>query len=518
MFAYTTALAVHFRQRMTTVLFCLLLAALGKGSWDLVWRIAYEWYRPYGGDAMLFAAMGRAIVNGLTPYVDLFENKPPGIFLLAALSLRFFNTLILGRVLQIIAIFLVPLVAVFADIGSYKHAIRKSDQWMDRLIVLLFGIVLATLTSRWAGSFYPESFGILFSLFYIAWFVTARTDGWAALLLGGVFIAGAAGFKEVFLFSLLAIALVLSKTRREFFMRFCLPLGIATAAGAFVLLILGYLVPYITVYVPYLLRWHDDIVILLNPEADPLWLRGFPLQSFWKNAASVSVVFPLLLVFLWSVILVQASSLWKTRKAILAPCVLLGATYSAVLAGQMAGGKSHHFAVLLPFFLAILLRAMLTGAWSRIMWIRWGVILSLGAIVLPQRMAFSMNDFAEESRNLLIAEHIAEQVDFVLDNCNVDRYLRLIVSDIPELLFVRHSPLPTGLMSTRDYNNMAVTPLNRMLSQSLLDAKIALVIKGFGAHTDVHNYLQEHFTKSPPWPCAGPFDLPEEWILLFRKA
>jgi len=501
---------------MTIVLFCVLGGALGKGLVDLGWTLAYEWHRPYVADNVLFIAMGRAIVNGLTPYVDLFENKPPVIFLLAALSLRLFDTIILGRMLQILTILVIPLITGFCGYRLLQRSTEKSERWMDTLIVLLFGFVLAVLTSKWAGAFYPESFGIMFSLLYIAWFVTTRTSAWPAVLLGGMFVAGALGFKEVFLFSLLGIALVLSKSRPEFVVKFCLPLCVAVAIGALVLLVLGYLIPYITVDLSYLLRWHGDFMSLVHPEAAPFWQRGLPLSSFWHTAARVSVAFPLLIVLLWSILLMQFRSLWRTRRAIIAFCVLFGATYSAVFAGQIAGGKTHHYAVSLPFLVALLLRVMQSEAWSRIHWIRLGVVLSLCAIVLQQRTTFLMKDFAEETQRLLMAQHVAEQVDFVLDNCDVDRYLRIVVPDSPELLFVRHSPLPTGLMSTRDYNNMALPPFNRMLSQSLLDAQIVLAIKDFGVHTDVHHYLQEHFTKSP-WPCAGPFNLPEGLSLLFRK-
>lgn len=39
-------------------------------------------------DVLLYFAAGRGILNGLSPYIDIFETKPPGMFLLSALSLR----------------------------------------------------------------------------------------------------------------------------------------------------------------------------------------------------------------------------------------------------------------------------------------------------------------------------------------------------------------------------------------------------------------------------------------------
>ena len=57
----------------------------------------------------IFFSMGRAILNGLTPYEDIFETKPPGMFVMAALSLGIFRSTILANILQTLLLILPPI-------------------------------------------------------------------------------------------------------------------------------------------------------------------------------------------------------------------------------------------------------------------------------------------------------------------------------------------------------------------------------------------------------------------------
>ena len=47
----------------------------------IIWRVRIS------GDLNLYFSVGRGLLNHLQPYADLFEDKPPGIFFLSALSL-----------------------------------------------------------------------------------------------------------------------------------------------------------------------------------------------------------------------------------------------------------------------------------------------------------------------------------------------------------------------------------------------------------------------------------------------
>src|SRR3989344_214048 len=56
----------------------------------------------------IFFAMGRAILNGYTPYEDIFETKPPGLFVLAALSLGILKNTSLANIVQTLLLLVTP--------------------------------------------------------------------------------------------------------------------------------------------------------------------------------------------------------------------------------------------------------------------------------------------------------------------------------------------------------------------------------------------------------------------------
>src|SRR3989344_6822296 len=56
----------------------------------------------------IFFAMGRAILNGYTPYEDIFETKPPGLFILAALSFGILKNTSLANIVQTLLLLVTP--------------------------------------------------------------------------------------------------------------------------------------------------------------------------------------------------------------------------------------------------------------------------------------------------------------------------------------------------------------------------------------------------------------------------
>jgi hypothetical protein len=184
----------------------------------------------------------------------------------------------------------------------------------------------------------------------------------------------------------------------------------------------------------------------------------------------------------------------------------------------MAGGKAHHIAVILPFLFLLFLFVFPPYAGHHYWWLKGGVTILLCASVFMQSTIFSLADFTEDQKRHLLAKNIAKQLDFILDECDQDRYLRIAVISIPDLLYMHHSPLPSGLIPVRDYENVLIPPFNKMLSNSLLDTNIVFSYKSLGVHPDVKRYLEDHFTKTP-WPCAeGKLKFPIDLRLLFRKA
>src|SRR4051812_14363059 len=117
----------------------------------LLASIRAVWLSPIASDGAIFFALGRAILNGITPYRDLFETKPPGIFLLGSLSILF-GGVTAAKLFSVLAILIV----------------LASCVWLDRTLGLFVGTLLAVLTAVQSGGFYPEEFGAAALCIYVA--------------------------------------------------------------------------------------------------------------------------------------------------------------------------------------------------------------------------------------------------------------------------------------------------------------------------------------------------------------
>jgi hypothetical protein len=88
------------------------------------------------GDATLFAYGGRLIANGAIPYLDFWDNKPPGIFYIEALSYWLFGTTWLGPTLVQAAVHV-------ATVRAFAWAARRLAP--DRPLSRISFVVVLTL-------------------------------------------------------------------------------------------------------------------------------------------------------------------------------------------------------------------------------------------------------------------------------------------------------------------------------------------------------------------------------------
>jgi len=113
-------------------------------------------------DVNLYWTIGRGIINGILPYTGLFETKPPGIFILSALSFYFFDSTILTHIVQVLALLIIATVPLFAYI---LHSKEKSI--FGIAFSTLLGLLLALYTHERAGLVQVESFGAAFGILAI---------------------------------------------------------------------------------------------------------------------------------------------------------------------------------------------------------------------------------------------------------------------------------------------------------------------------------------------------------------
>jgi hypothetical protein len=405
-----------YRNLLWVFLVCIGSITIAKGVYELGQVLYLESQAPLD-DYFIYTTVGRGILNGLIPYVDLFETKPPGMFLLSALSLLMSGNEMLAVVLQIL--FLVALPILFIVLTLRQTEKGTPIFWKLCLAIVAFasGTLLALFLEERSGLLQTELFGSLFCIVYITTFFLKK-EGIGIDIVRSLSILGAVMMKEPFLLTLFASAILLARSRRDFIWSFLVP-GIAALAGGILLLaLLGYLQAYIEIYLPTMLgnrfQAGGDAPLFLRA----LWVRRllsnvteywnsplfgyvllalcalFPLleRSVSKRGMILGAIFGLVLLllshvnfsllhvlyilhyhiptrdlFFWQllgvcvllllVIIFLSRQLSQESKQLVSRffIVLLG-IFSVTMAIGMPGGyNDYHFAFAVPFFAALLL-------------------------------------------------------------------------------------------------------------------------------------------------------------------
>ncbi len=102
-------------------------------------------------DTNIYWAVGRGIVNGIPPYAGLFEIKPPGIFVLSALSFYFFDSPILTHIAQVFVLLIIAIIPLLAYI---LHSKEKS--MFGVAFSVLLGMLLALYCDERSGQVEAE--------------------------------------------------------------------------------------------------------------------------------------------------------------------------------------------------------------------------------------------------------------------------------------------------------------------------------------------------------------------------
>jgi hypothetical protein len=191
-------------------IFGVLAAAIAKGAFDLgrlLWFYATQ--NPINWDTLVYLTIGRGILNGIKPYVGLYEMKPPGIFLISALSLALTGDPRFGLWLQMIGH---VLTVALIGWGTWKlsHGAVARHRLMLTLAGMAFGFVVALYAESRHIAFQSEGFGFVFALLYVVAIALPGRMTLLRTLTAALGIVGSLGMKEPFVFAALAAGLVLS--------------------------------------------------------------------------------------------------------------------------------------------------------------------------------------------------------------------------------------------------------------------------------------------------------------------
>jgi len=232
-------------------------------------------------DVSLYFTVGRGILNGLTPYADLYESKPPGVFLLAALSLVLTGTAQIYLWTHIMMLLLIPCMLAYA--GWRASATAEVRLW--RIIAAGIGMILGILISLYAeqrsGAGQVEVFGAFFACAYLGTLQeNIRCSPRRLLALRSCLLLCSMGLKEPFLLSTMAATLLMSKSWKDVRDDFVIPVTIAIAAGICILGILGWLGAYTTIHLQAMLHRVGGGTV------DPTILRAFAVRRIYADTVT----------------------------------------------------------------------------------------------------------------------------------------------------------------------------------------------------------------------------------------
>jgi len=387
---------------------------------ELCLRIKYELAGVYTWDTTIYWAVGRGIVNGIAPWSGLFETKPPGIFLLSAISFKIFDSPIFTHVFQVFVLLLtaaIPTIAYFY-LSSYRSITKLAFS-------LLAGLLFSLYSAERSGEVQVESFGAAFACIAVFTMTMAKPN----IPLATIGILGACGFKEPFLFPLFGVSLIFCKDAKDWLWRFALPLAIAVAVGILILLVCGWLPDFLN-YLGFMSSTH------VSRYGSP-FRRAMDFSHIYNDMNAFSWGLAIAVLAILSLPFVNSKPAFY--KIFFFGMAFFLASYSVGLGGEF---YNHHHIFALPFYMALVL--LLLKEWNG----ENSGIAKLGLISFTFFAIATLNlpnlNFDKRAKNLsnLAKESIeaAAYLDSKMDELGIDRYT-FIGSNGPEIYgWTKHSP------------------------------------------------------------------------------
>jgi|TARA_Y100000310_G_scaffold175693_1_gene175789 hypothetical protein len=485
----------------------LLIAAILVAAVGLLSRVWYELSSGVlHGDAQIFQTVARGMLNGLTPYADLFETKPPGIFLLHALSLKLFGNQFLVKLLQAIALLGIPILVVVPSI-TFVQDRTSVQRRIISLTSILFGLLLALYTANQAGEGLTESYGAFFAITFFIVLITHHKSRISRSIILGILMLLSVGLKEPFLLIILAGVLLLKKDLlTSFFYPFC----IAVVLGFIALLALGLAAPFFQIYLPHMLGYH------VVQHKGSLFVYALEVWRTFINIGAYSWWLAIGITGLWLAVFVRMRAVGSWQLAV---SWLVGSYLMFIAIATGGDFYGHHFIFAVPLYIVFwwVLLQHLPEKVSPII-VSGFVALLVATSFLSTRFSYkasaqSWNKSEQEMKS------VAAVVDTVMERCNWEKYLQMIPRGGGPYAYTKTSPY--GPIFVHYSRFIGANPLYQSAYiRALKNTEIALVqdIENSNFTEYTLQYVRSNFTNVPPACVGGDFEQPAPFQLLFRRS
>ncbi len=408
-------------------------------------RVWHECLLPYNVDSPIYWTIGHGILKGYAPYRDLWDIKPPGIFLLSALSYLVTRGPFLTHVTQILSFVLVALspLASLRAIQSRTQAIRVAPVVLSLWTVFL---MLTAFTADSAGMVQTESHALVAMVGYM---LLVGVPGGRAFGLRAVAIGVAMGLKEPFLLAVIASYLTIDPETKRPWEDFWGPLLLASVVGALFLLVVGWLPAFIGLYLHSMVG--SGVTIFGSPYIRILGT----LDLSWETFRKYSLFLPITLTYCFGIYLFSAKTgtdpAARDSLSRRFQVLMLGLLTSFLAVGMTGYYYPHHFVLMVPIFFAVLFTLMTDVVRTAVSkpaaaspLLRAAVVpLALLVVLVPDWVPPAT--YRENARNIheadVKAREAAEVIDAVLDRLHIDRFQWIGPGGFPPWTYTRHIPL-----------------------------------------------------------------------------
>lgn len=465
--------------------------------------LSYAWFQLstgyLHGDALIFQTVGRGWLHGAVPYRDLFETKPPGVFLLHALSWKLVGSQLLVSIATVLALIGVA-VRAGAPVLGFVQGRPAADRRFLSLLSVLFGIELALYMVDQAGGGLAETYGAYFAIAFLTALITVvKYANLKPLLLGGLLLL-AVGFKEPFLLSIIAGAILLIDTPGDAIKTVAIPLLIAAVLGVISLLVFGLFSPFFEVYLPHMLGFH------VYQHDGSTFIRALEIWRTFINLGAFSWGLAIAMTVLWLSV------------ARLMPLRWLVASYLTFLSIAIGGDfYGHHFVFAVPMYVAMWWVLLRDGAQQ---WVKlsWGVIAT--ALMLSAFTATKISYATEAAQwrsHEVEMKSMAVTIDTVMDACGYEQYLQMIPRVGDTFAYTNHVPYgPIFLHYSRFIG--AFKSYSSAHIKALQEAPLALFldIEDANLSEQAKQFIRSNFSMNPPACAQDGFVQQLPYTLYFR--
>lgn len=441
---------------------------------------SYEMKHAYTADAPLYWAVGRGMLNGLTPYADLYENKPIGVFLISALSFKLTGGTILCNIVSCAAALMIAALPALFLFDMYKDdkSIGKLRKATVTMAVFLSCLLLAVYAEKRSGGFQVEAIGAAFSVLFICLVIklkNAESKKSAVILtaLAAVAISCTVMMKEPFLVVSVFGALLFIDSFKSFLKAVVIPCAVGGAATILGLAVSGTLSPYFSIYIKRMFETR------LSGQGSAL-STALNISRLADDLKDFSIWLLIILAFFIFLSLFGAAAaqkgvtgnlfhIFKTAVSILAAsfCVGMGVYYF-----------NHHFIFAVPVYCSLVICGGKTlhelsfkkGVVSSSVIVLWGVTVVFCGMNINNPYA---GDYTQKYESIV---NKAEYVDSLLDFYGEDRY-QFIGFNGEDVFFglTKHSPQGPAFAQDPDNFRSADTWFSKSLIEQLDNSNIVIV-------------------------------------------